>query len=192
MCDIITKALAKNREMRYASAADIANDLRDLLEQLARSAALHLGLMGERLRRVLAAFPAIYQILPTYACAVDQNGVAINFLEDKSWLGEEYVPLLRAARQFRQELGTHSSIPAISIFGYGIKTVSSVSLKRSPTGELSEIAFRTEPSGDSGVLEISAVLPGTEIHPVQQYHGSLFVDNDVRMRLKLELARQFA
>jgi hypothetical protein len=26
---------------------------------------------------------------------------------------------------------------------------------------------------------------------VQQYHGSLFVDNDVKMRLKLELARQF-
>jgi len=42
------------------------------------------------------------------------------------------------------------------------------------------------------VLEKSAVLENTDIHPVQQYHGSLFVDNDVKMRLKVELARQFS
>ncbi len=33
------------------------------------------------------------------------------------------------------------------------------------------------------------MLERTEIHPVQQYHGSLFVDNDVKMRLKLELTQ---
>jgi hypothetical protein len=44
-----------------------------------------------------------------------------------------------------------------------------------------------QPSGDSSVPEASAVLPGTEIHPVHQYHGTLFNDNDVKMRLKLEL-----
>ncbi|MFZ1404356.1 MAG: hypothetical protein WAW03_14775 [Anaerolineae bacterium] len=26
-----------------------------------------------------------------------------------------------------------------------------------------------------------------EIHPVQQVHGALYVDNDVKIRLKLEL-----
>ena len=36
----------------------------------------------------------------------------------------------------------------------------------------------------------SAILDGSEIHPVQQYHGSLFVDNDMKMRLKLELTRR--
>ncbi len=36
------------------------------------------------------------------------------------------------------------------------------------------------------------MLEGSEIHPVQQYHGSLFVDNDVKMRLKLELTRPFS
>ena len=35
----------------------------------------------------------------------------------------------------------------------------------------------------------SAILPGAEIHPVRQQHGSLYVDDDVRMRLKLELTR---
>lgn len=152
-------------------------------------AVLPFGLLGERLRRVMATFPSSYQILPTYTCAVDQNGGVINFLEDKSWLSEEYVPLLRAAQEFRRELGTHSSVPAISIFGYGLKTVSSISLRRSLTGELSDIAYQSALSGDSSVPERSAVLPETEIHPVQQYHGSLFVDSDVRMRLKLELTK---
>jgi hypothetical protein len=32
------------------------------------------------------------------------------------------------------------------------------------------------------------VLAGSEIHPVQQHHGSLYVDSDVKMRLRLELA----
>ena len=61
-----------------------------------------------------------------------------------------------------------------------------------PSGKLSDVAYTTAPSGDSTILEKSAVLDGSEIHPVQQYHGSLFVDNDVKMRLKLELARQFS
>ena len=73
-----------------------------------------------------------------------------------------------------------------------MKTISSVRLKRDAAGKISDIAYTSQPSGDSTILEKSAVLDGTEIHPVQQYHGSLFVDNDVKMRLKLELARQFS
>jgi pSer/pThr/pTyr-binding forkhead associated (FHA) protein len=152
---------------------------------------LPFGLMGERLRRVLVTFPSSYQIVPTYACARDQRFNKINFMDDESWLAEEQLPLLRAAREFRRELGSRSSIPTISIFGYGYKTASSITLTRTPTGEISDVAIHSTPNGDGGVLETSAVLPGSEIHPVQQYHGSLFVDNDVRMRLKLELARQF-
>jgi len=40
-------------------------------------------------------------------------------------------------------------------------------------------------------LEQSSFLAGTEIHPVHQHHGSLFVDNDVKMRMKLELTRPY-
>jgi pSer/pThr/pTyr-binding forkhead associated (FHA) protein len=159
---------------------------------LTGAALLPFGLMGDRLRRVLMTFPSGYQVLPTYACARDQHSNKINFLQDERWLAEEQVPLLRAAREFRRELGKRSSVPTISIFGYGYKTVSSITLNRSPAGEISDVAFQSTPNGDGGILETSAVLPGSEIHPVQQYHGSLFVDNDVRMRLKLELARQFA
>jgi pSer/pThr/pTyr-binding forkhead associated (FHA) protein len=150
---------------------------------------LPFGLMGERIRQVIATFPSCYQILPTYPCGSDQSGNKINFLEDESWLPEAQVRLLRTAREFRKELGTRSSIPAISIFGYGLKTISSISLLRQAEGIMRDILYKHEPAGDSVIPEHSAVLPGTEIHPVQQYHGSLFVDNDVKMRLKLELTR---
>jgi len=151
---------------------------------------LPFGLMGEKMRQVLATFPSSYQILPTYPTGVDQNGQAVNFLEEEGWVTEEQLPLLRTAREFRKELGMHTSVPALSIFGYGIKTIASVSLHRD-NGIWSRIIYSTEPRGDNGVLETSAVLPGSEIHPVQQYHGSLFVDNDVKMRLKVELARPY-
>lgn len=153
---------------------------------------LPFGLLGERLRQVVATFPTSYQIIPTYPCATDQNGEKINFLEYEDWVAPEQRPMLRAAAEFRRELGRGCSVPAISIFGYGIKTVASVTLNRSPEGKLSNILYQSEPGGDSTILERSAALEGTEIHPVQQYHGSLFADNDVRMRLKLELSRQFS
>jgi len=162
-----------------------------LTSLLVAPAILPFGLMGERFRQVSLTFATSYQILPTYPCAIDQDGKKVNFLEDESWLEEAYRPLLREARKFRQELGKRSSIPAISIFGYGIKTISNISLRRQADGSLSDIVYKSEPLGDNSILERSAVLEETEIHPVQQHHGSLFVDNDVKMRLKIELARQF-
>jgi hypothetical protein len=151
---------------------------------------LPFGLLGERYRRVLATFPSCYQILPTYPCGIDQYENEVNFMEEESWLSEEQVPLLRAGREFRRELGMHTSVPAISIFGYGIKTMKRIQLRRTADGGFADIRYENGPRGDSSIQETSAALPGTEIHPVQQYHGALFVDNDVRMRLKLELARQ--
>jgi hypothetical protein len=47
---------------------------------------------------------------------------------------EEQRPLLRRAREFRKALGTHCGVPSISIFGYGIKTVTRVKVKRGPQG----------------------------------------------------------
>jgi hypothetical protein len=134
--------------------------------------------MGEKARQLVETLPSAYQIIPTYACGVDQHGGRVNFLEEEGWVPEQRLPLLRAAREFRQELGMHSSVPTLSIFGYGLKTISAVSLQRK-NGVWSHFSYTSEPKGDSGVLETSAVLPGSEIHPVQQYHGALFVDNDV-------------
>jgi hypothetical protein len=62
-------------------------------------------------------------------------------------------------------------------------------MKRDQQGNWQDITFDSEPAGDGSVPEISANLDGSEIHPVQQFHGSLYGDNDVKMRLKLELTR---
>lgn len=148
---------------------------------------LPFGLMGKKLTEIIETFPSCYQILPLYPCAIDQNGTSINFLEDENWVKTAYRPLLRSAREFRRELGMKSSVPTLSIFGYGLKTAMQLQVQRDSYGVFKKAFINAQPSGDSTVPEASAVLPGTEIHPVQQYHGTLFNDNDVKMRLKLEL-----
>jgi pSer/pThr/pTyr-binding forkhead associated (FHA) protein len=153
---------------------------------------LPFGLLGERLAQLVAEFPTAYQILPTYPCVVDQSGQMIDVLHEEGWLSEAQVPLARAAREFRRELGERSSVPALSVFGYGLRTITGLSLQRSPEAGWGGWAPAETPAGDSSVPETSAMLAGSEIHPVQQYHGSLFVDNDVKMRLKVELLRPAA
>jgi pSer/pThr/pTyr-binding forkhead associated (FHA) protein len=150
---------------------------------------LPFGLLGDRLRDILITFPSIYQILPTYSCVVDQEGRMINLLSDESWLPEVQRPLLRNAQQFHRELGKKSSVPAVSIFGYGLKTVTQVFVHRTVKGIWKKADLTLESNGDDRIPELSGVLRGTEIHPVQQHHGALYVDNDVKMRLKLELMR---
>ena len=151
---------------------------------------LPFGMLGDRLRQVVSTFPSSYQILPTRPCVVDQHGEQINVLEDDRWLREENRPLLYEARAFRQELGSTSSVPAISIFGYGIETINKLVVERDLEGKWQKVDLVKAEMGDVTVPEWSTVLKGSEIHPVQQYHGSLYVDNDVKMRLKLELTRK--
>jgi pimeloyl-ACP methyl ester carboxylesterase len=64
-----------------------------LVSLIAVPGGLPFGLMGERIRQVISTFPSCYQILPTYACASDQHGNQINFLEDETWLTEAQVAL---------------------------------------------------------------------------------------------------
>lgn len=149
---------------------------------------LPFGLLGDRLRRVLVTFPSLYQILPIYDCVFDQNGTAIPVMKDESWLPEALRPNLKQAYQFRKEVGNGLSVPSLSIFGYGIKTTNRVNVRRGSSGEWQKVDLVVEEAGDQTIPDASTILEGSEIHPVQQYHGSLFVDNDVKMRLKLELS----
>ena len=165
--------------------------VKGLVSMLVAPDVLPFGLLGERLGEILMTFPTCYQILPDYDVGTDQDGNKINFLDDDRWLDSKYHPLLKLGRDFRRELGTTASIPSVSIFGYGLKTISDVSVQRDDQGRLLKVDYMRRDNGDSTVLEQSAFLPGSDIHPVHQNHGSLFVDNDVRMRLKLELTRSF-
>jgi hypothetical protein len=116
----------------------------------------------------------------------------LDVLGDETWVPEPQRPLLHGARRFRQELGVHSSVPAVCIFGYGIKTISGASVERAASGEVGRSDFQFTDAGDGMIPQHSAILPGAEIHPVRQQHGSLYVDDDVRMRLKVELTRPAA
>ena len=150
---------------------------------------LPFGQVGEKLREAVGTFPAIYQLLPTYSCGVDQAGERINVLADEMWISERQRELLRDARKFRKEIGTRSSIPAVCIFGYGIETITGVSVHCGSERNWEKVKLATGRRGDDMVPEPSAVLKGAEIHPVRQHHGALYTDNDVRKRLKVELTR---
>jgi pSer/pThr/pTyr-binding forkhead associated (FHA) protein len=149
---------------------------------------LPLGVKNARWREQLATFPSWYQILPTGSCVSDGDA-PLDVLGDDTWVLPRHRPLLHDARRFRQELGTHSSVPAVCIFGYGVKTVSGASVERSRGGEIVRADLRYTDDGDGMIPQHSAILPGAEIHPVRQRHGALYVDDDVRMRLRLELTR---
>lgn len=151
---------------------------------------LPFGLLGERVRQVIATFPSLYQILPTAVYVTDKSGRSLDVLADDSWVMAEHRPILRDAQAFRRELGMQTSVPTVSIFGYGLKTITSIRVQRTPTGGWQRVDFDHQDVGDTDVPTASAVLEGSEIHPVQQHHGSLYVDNDVKMRLKMELMRK--
>jgi pSer/pThr/pTyr-binding forkhead associated (FHA) protein len=148
---------------------------------------LPFGLMGDRLRAVAATYPSSYQILPTYPCVLDQDGRPIDVLGDDVWLDDAQRPLVRSARELWAELPNGSSVPATSIFGYGGRTVTGLRASRDRRLSWSRLELVTGPDGDGSVPVPSALLEGTDIHPVRQEHGALFVDGDVKMRLKLEL-----
>lgn len=148
---------------------------------------LPFGIMGEKLRKIVSTFETSYQILPVYSCGADQFGQSFNFMKEDSWLMPEQKPLWQAAREFKRELGISTSVPTTCIFGYGQKTVDRITLLRSPDGQLSNSMYEMQANGDGSVPENSAVLDGADFHPVHQLHGALFVDNDVKMRLRLEL-----
>jgi pSer/pThr/pTyr-binding forkhead associated (FHA) protein len=151
---------------------------------------LPFGLRNDRLREVLATFPAWYQLLPIYPFVHQGQSGPLDIFADPTWLPEQRRPMLRYNRDFRAELGTHSSVPAICIFGYGLKTITKATVERDPGGLCRKLDLEVTPNGDGTIPEESAVLEGAEIHPVRQYHGSIYVDNDVKMRLKVELTKR--
>jgi len=148
---------------------------------------LPFGIMGETLRKVVATFPTAYQIIPVFACGKEQDGRPFNFMKDNSWLSEEQLPLWELSREFKRRLGLKTSVPTTCIFGYGHKTIDEVKLYRKEDGSISNSAYISRENGDTSVPQNSAILEGADIHPVRQSHGALFVDNDVKMRLQLEL-----
>jgi hypothetical protein len=81
----------------------------------------------------------------------------------------------------------HTSVPTVCIFGYDMKTITQIAVERDGNGTWGNVKLSTGSNGDGTVPQLSTVLPGADVHPVAQSHGALYVDNDVKMRLKVEL-----
>ena len=164
--------------------------LKTLSSMLTGQGLLPFGARKERLRDVLGTFPAAYQLLPSAPSVFSPDGEAIDLFADKDWVPHDVWPLVEDARAFISELGTRSRVPVVSIFGYGQKTIERITVKRDAKGRFISPRFHESTNGDGTVLQSSAVLAGSEIHPVRQQHGALYTDRDVKMRLRLELIGQ--
>ena len=157
-----------------------------VLAIIAGSGLLPFGLMAEHVRRAFATYPSAYQLLPSYDAVFDEGAIAIDLIEESGWLSEGDPQLFAAARELRQELPPQSSIPAASVFGYGQKTIARLNVRR--RGGAWDLVDVVQPQAGDGTVPIaSAMLPGSEIHPVRQFHGALFDDMNVKLWLKLQL-----
>jgi pSer/pThr/pTyr-binding forkhead associated (FHA) protein len=150
---------------------------------------LPFGILADKVRSVCTSFPTAHQILPIYPSVKDQHGKEIDVLADDRWVPPQQKACHQLAREFRKELPEWCGVSAISIFGYGIKTLTSVTMCRDREGGCDSLDFASADTGDSALPQVTSVLKGTEIHPVRQHHGALYTDKDVQMRLKLELTR---
>jgi pSer/pThr/pTyr-binding forkhead associated (FHA) protein/pimeloyl-ACP methyl ester carboxylesterase len=146
--------------------------------------------IAEPFQRAITSLPSVYTMLPSYPAVFNSASQEIDLYRDESWALEECRSLLRNALAFHQELGAQTSVSTICVFGYGVRTPTRAILEdRKQGGGWERILFSAENKGDNTVPEESGRLPGTEMHPIQQHHGALCADNDVKMRLKLELTR---
>jgi pSer/pThr/pTyr-binding forkhead associated (FHA) protein len=150
---------------------------------------LPFGLLGNQIRDAVATFPGAYQLLPIYPAVFDTNDKPVDVFADPRWAAEPFRAHIEDAKKFRSELKPRASVPTLCIIGYGNKTVKKAVVQPGANGGWASVKFIEDEEGDSTIPVSSAILEGAEFHPVQQSHGALFVDNDVRFRLKIELAK---
>ena len=149
---------------------------------------LPLGIANEAYHRVIVSLHSCYQLIPRHPCAFDAEGNPIDLLADDSWVDPERRHLLEDAREFHREIGDTVPVRLTCIFGYGVKTTTRIRVAEKGSGGWWQRArFVLKRAGDNRVVEKYAFLEGADLHPVQQYHGALWTDDDVKLRLKLEL-----
>src|SRR5690606_33000662 len=124
-----------------------------------------------------------------YPSTYGPDGKHIDLHEDTSWAKPEYRHLVKSAREFHHEIGSSISVPTTCIFGYGVKTVTRIQVDEVGEEGWKKVRFILEHAGDNRVADGYSDLPGADIHPVKQHHGSIWNDNDVKMRIRLELLR---
>ncbi|MEO1035323.1 MAG: FHA domain-containing protein [Pseudomonadota bacterium] len=150
---------------------------------------LPLGIGRKGFHETLITMPSGYQLIPPYPAVFDADGNAIDIHADTSWMNPDYRHLLESGREFHREIGTTVGVPTTCIFGYGVKTVTKIVVHERNADGWKKVRMMLKPAGDNRVLDQDGFLQGADIHPVRQQHGSLWTDNDVKMRLRIELMR---
>ncbi len=160
-----------------------------ILALLTGKGLLPLNLINDKIRDAIITFPSAYQLLPIYPAVFGPNDQEIDIFADPRWVQEPYRSYIADAHKFRSELSPTARIPTLCIVGYGNKTINKANISIGEDGRWQNVSFVEDSEGDATIPVNSALLEGAEFHPVQQSHGALFVDNDVKFRLKLELMK---
>ena len=150
---------------------------------------LRVGMKLRRVREIVQGFASAYQLLPTDDAVFFEDGSVFRPMDNDAWVDPMHKPLFEAAQAFSKDLlaDAHTpATPATCIYGYGRKTVGSLHVRRESSGALSVVEINYS-DGDATVLQQSAVLDKSGIHPVKQEHGVLHSDPDVQRRLAFEL-----
>ena len=160
-----------------------------ILALLTGKGLLPLNMINDKIRDAVATFPGAYQLLPMYPSVFGPDQQPIDVFADTRWVQETFRAYIADAAKFRAELGMRVRIPTLCIVGYGNKTVNRTTVSVDGEGQWHDLRFTEDSEGDATIPVSSAILEGADFHPVQQSHGALFVDNDVKFRLKLELMK---
>ena len=150
---------------------------------------LRVSMKLRRVSEIVQGFASAYQLLPTDDAVFFEDGSVFRPMDDDAWVDPTHKPLFEAAQAFSKDLlaDAHTPVtPATCIYGYGRKTVGSLRIRRDSAGALSVVKINHS-DGDATVLQQSAVLDKSGIHPVKQEHGVLHSDPDVQRRLAFEL-----
>ncbi|MEM7282431.1 MAG: FHA domain-containing protein, partial [Pseudomonadota bacterium] len=140
---------------------------------------LPLGIGRKGLHAALMTMPSAYQLVPPYPFAYDKDGSVIDVHEDDSWVKKEFRHLLKSAKEFHREIGNKVNVPTTCIFGYGVKTATKLIVQKRDESGWKKLRLIFKNAGDNRVVDQYGFLPGADIHPVKQQHGSLWTDNDV-------------
>jgi len=147
-----------------------------------------------RTRDLIRTFPSAYQLIPVQDPFLhDMNNEVIDPFGGEAWLEDSrQKELLKAGKQFNQELGTSLSVETICIFGRKLPTMTNGILTSNPTGHWREITWQSLASGDGTVPERSAMHPKASNNlPFVASHGDIYIAPAVLEFLRWELQDKY-
>jgi pimeloyl-ACP methyl ester carboxylesterase len=147
-----------------------------------------------RTRDLIRTFPSAYQLIPVQDPFLrDLNNEAVDPFGGEKWLNDSRQrELLKAGKQFNQELGTTLSVDTVCIFGRKLPTLTNGVINRNSVGWWQQITWQSLASGDGTVPERSASFTGASTcMPFIASHGDIYIAPAVLEFLRWELQDKY-